>query len=300
METDVFSRAHPAVSFAFFLLVLLLTMVLMHPMYLLLSLLGAAAYLVALRGRQGLRLAAAAIPVFLVLTVLSPLLSPLLDPQGGRVLLTVWGGRYITVELVCYGAALAAMFTAVLLWFFCYSHVMTSDKFTALFAPLLPVVSLMLMMVLRLVPAYGRKARQISAARRCVGLGAGGTKRDRLRGSAATLAALTAWALESGIITADSMRCRGYGAARRTNFRRYRFSLSDGVVLTVLLGLAALVAAGMAAGYTRATYVPAIYLAGSNTPLGAAALIAWGVLLFLPTLLYLWEDLTWRILRSTI
>ena len=299
MGTDRFSSAHPAVSFGYFMAVILLSVMLLHPVYLLLSLAGAAAYLLALRGRRAVPLLLGMVPLFLLITALSPLLNPLKAPQGGHVVCTLFG-RYITWELLCNGAMLSAMFLAMVLWFLCYSLVMTGDKFTTLFAPLLPSLSLLLVMVLRLVPAYGRKAKQIVTARQCIGLGGSGGKGQALRGAMANLSALTAWALEGAIVTADSMRSRGYGAARRTSFRLYRFTLSDGLLLALMAVLAAVTAAAAAAGYARAEFVPAVYIAGSNTPLGAAGLIAWAVLLLLPTILHLWEDMTWRILRSKI
>lgn len=299
MGTDRFSSAHPAVSFGYFMAVILLSVMLLHPVYLLLSLAGAAAYLLALRGRRAVPLLLGMVPLFLVITALSPLLNPLKDPQGGHVVCMLFG-RYITWELLCNGAMLSAMFLAMVLWFLCYSHVMTGDKFTTLFAPLLPALSLLLVMVLRLVPAYGRKAKQIITARQCIGLGGSGGKGQALRGAMANLSALTAWALEGAIVTADSMRSRGYGAAKRTNFRLYRFSLSDGLLLALMAALAAVTAAAAAMGYARAEFVPNLYIAGSNTLLGAAGLITWAVLLLLPTILHLWEDMTWRILRSKI
>ena len=300
MGTDRFSRAHPAVCFGFFLAVILLSVMLLHPAYLLLSLVGAAAYLLALQGRKAVVRLVAMVPLFVVITALSPLLNPLRDAQGGHTVLTVFG-RYITWELLMNGAMLSAMFIAMLLWFFCYNHVMTGDKFTALFAPLLPALSLLLVMVLRLVPSYARKAKQIATARQCIGLGGtGGDKKEAVRGALANLSALTAWALEGAIITADSMRSRGYGAAKRTNFRLYRFTPADGVLLALMALLTAVTVAASAAGYARAEFIPTLYIAGSNTPLGAAGLITWAILLLLPTILHLWEDLTWRILRSNI
>ena len=300
MGTDRFSRAHPAVSFSFFAAVILLSVMLLHPVYLTLSLAGAAAYLVCLKGRRGAWQVLATVPLFLAVTALAPLLNPLKDAQGGHVVTTLFG-RYITWELLGNGAMLSGMFIAMLLWFLCYNAIMTGDKFTALFAPLLPSLSLLLVMVLRLVPAYGRKAKQIATARQCIGLGgSGGTKRDALRGMSANLAALTAWALEGAIVTADSMRSRGYGAAKRTNFTPYRFTASDGALLVLMAALAAVTLAAAAAGYARAEFIPAVYIAGSNTPLGAAGLAAWTVLLLIPTILHLWEDMTWRILRSNI
>ena len=299
MGTDRFSRAHPAVSFGFFLAVILLSVILLHPVYLIFSLAGAAVYLVCLKGRRGFWQVLAMVPVFVLFTALSPLLNPLKDAQGGHVVMTVFG-RYITWELLGNGAMLSGMFIAMLLWFLCYNQVMTSDKFTALFAPLLPALSLLLVMVLRLVPAYGRKAKQIATARQCIGLGGSGGKQEALRGAMANLSALTAWALEGAIITADSMRSRGYGASKRSNFTPYRFTAPDGILLILMAALTAVTTAAAAAGYAEAEFIPHLYIAGSGTPLGAAGLIGWAVLLLIPTILHFWEDMTWRILRSKI
>lgn len=295
MHTDHFSRCHPAVTFCFFIAAIILSVVFLHPMYVMISLLAGAVYLITLRRRKGVRLVLSMVPLFLVLTLVNPIINPL----GDTVLFTLFG-RNVTFEALCYGAILAAMYVTVILWFLCYSDVMTSDKFTSLFAPLLPALSLMLVMVLRLVPAYGRKAQQIAGARRCVGLGAGAARREQLRGGMATLAALTAWALEGGIITADSMRSRGYGAARRTSFQLYRFTTADGILLAVMAVLCAIVVTASAGGCTKASFIPSLYIAGSNTPLGVMGLSAWALLLLMPALLHLWEDLTWHILRSGI
>ncbi len=299
MSHDRFSRAHPAVSFGFFLAVILLTVMLLHPVYLALSLIGSAACLICWKGRKGLLQTAAMLPLFVLITVLSPLLNPLKDAQGGHVIVTIFG-RYITWELLGNGAMLSGMFIAMLLWFLCYSHIMTGDKFTALFAPLLPALSLLLVMVLRLVPAYSRKAKQIATARQCIGLGSSGGKREALRGAISNLKALTAWALEGAIVTADSMRSRGYGAARRTNFTPYRFTFTDGILLAVMAALSAVTMMAAAAGCAAAEFVPHLYIAGNNTPLGMAGLSAWGVLLSIPTILHIWEDMTWHILQSKI
>jgi energy-coupling factor transport system permease protein len=45
--------------------------------------------------------------------------------------------------------------------------------------------------------------------------------------------------MEDSIDTADSMRARGYGAAKRTTFSRFRFAAHDTVSLVLLLALTA-------------------------------------------------------------
>ena len=65
--SDTFSRYHPVVNFLFFALVLVFSMVLMHPVCLLISLLGAVLYVIQLNGRKGLRLSLRiALPVMLL------------------------------------------------------------------------------------------------------------------------------------------------------------------------------------------------------------------------------------------
>lgn len=49
---DTFSGYHPTINFLYFALVLLFSMCLMHPVYLLISLIGALAYDIYLKGRK--------------------------------------------------------------------------------------------------------------------------------------------------------------------------------------------------------------------------------------------------------
>ena len=71
------------------------------------------------------------------------------------------------------------------------------------------------------------------------------------------LSALTDWALEGSIVTADSMRARGYGSTRRTSFQIYRFTSRD----VVLIGLMAMLLLGtLAYGGTSASYTPELLI----------------------------------------
>ncbi len=54
---DTFSGYHPTVNFLYYALVLLFSMCLMHPVYLAISLTGALAYDIYLKGRKAVRFA---------------------------------------------------------------------------------------------------------------------------------------------------------------------------------------------------------------------------------------------------
>ncbi len=286
---DAFSACHPAVNFVYFVGVICFGAVIQHPAYLLAGAVGGAMYYLLLRGRRGWRLILGLMPVFLVVSGI----NPLFNTYGERVLFTLFGRPY-TLEALLYGMAIAGIFVVMALWFGCYSAVMTSDKFTSLFGSVIPALSLLLVMVLRMIPNLLRKGRQIAAARNAVGMGLQGktTLREKLLHGMTLLSALTDWALEGSVITSDSMRARGYGAARRTSFQIYRMSPRDWALLGLTLALAGAV---LAAGGTAAEYAPALSIA----PLG------WGfpiycLYLLIPSALHGKESLQWRISISKI
>ena len=289
MTHDAFSRCHPAVNFLFFVAALGCGMVIQHPAYILAGVVCGGVYFCLLSGRRGF----ARIGMLLPLPILTAVLNPLINHRGKAVLFLVMGKPY-TLEALCYGLALGGIFLVMMLWFGCYSAVLTSDKFTSLFGSLIPSLSLLLVMVLRLIPAFTRKTKQVLDARRAIGMGAEqtGSLRQKLRSGMTVLSALTSWALEGSIITADSMRSRGYGCGKRTSFRLYRMTGRDWVLLILIGGLFSLV---ILAGGTDASY----------TPVMKAAPLGWGfpaycALLLIPTIFEGKEAAAWHISISKI
>lgn len=295
--SDAFSAFHPAVCFFFFIGAVVLGMVFIHPAYLAVSMLAAALYFLAVQGRSGLKTAALFLPVFVALSLINPLFST----RGEHVLFRLFSRPY-TLEALFYGMAVGGMFVTVMLWFLSYNRVMTSDKFTALFGNIIPALSLLLVMILRLIPGYRRKADQIGGARKCIGHAAnrGSTRTEKLRDGTAILSALTSWALESSVITADSMRSRGYGCGKRSHFRPFRFTARDAGMLAVLLFLllGALIPAFR--GAARAEFLPRPDIAPLRGGEAILGLVSYSLFLLVPSILDLWEALKWHILRSKI
>ena len=286
MKRDAFSGYHPAVNFIFFLCVLTFGVVILHPAFLAVGMVGAFTYYLLLHGMPGLKRIGMMLPLFLAVA----LLNPLINRNGQTVLFTVFSIPY-TKEALIYGIVLGGMFLTMILWVNCYGTVMTGDKFTSLFGNLLPSLSLLLVMIFRMVPSLIRKGKQITGARQSIGKEMNG-KAEAMR----VLGCLTTWALEGSIVTADSMRSRGYGTSKRTSFMIYRVSLRDLGLLTATLALSAALIAVISLGHTTATFTPDWYLA----PLSPIGLLLYGFLTLIPTLLHLQEALSWHISRSKI
>ena len=287
MKCDAFSRYHPAVNFLYFVLAIGFGVVFQHPAYMTAATVGSAAYYLLLKGRKGIKTLVFLLPVFLLIGLVNPLFNTL-----GETELFLLFGRPYTLEALYYGLVVGGIFVVMILWFGCYNVVLTSDKFTSLFGNLIPSISLLLVMVLRMIPSLLRKAMQISSARKAIGKTAdSGSRKESVKNGMTVLSALTDWALEGSIITADSMRCRGYGAAKRTNFQIYRMTTRDWVLLALIL----LFGAFAMLGEKSAEFIPALQIASIDWHFGIYCLF-----LLIPTALYLKEAITWHILRSKI
>lgn len=292
MAVDAFSKCHPAVNFIFFMGAIGCGVVFQHPAYVLAGIFGAAIYYLLLMGMNAVKRILLFLPFALVLT----LINPLFNTQGKHILFHIFGRPY-TGEALMYGASLSGVLLVMIIWFGCYNTVMTSDKFASLFGNLIPSVSLLLVMVFRMVPNLIRKTGQIIDARRSIGKGAGEADnyQEKLNHGMTVLSAMTSWVLEGSLVTADSMRSRGYGAAKRQSFMIYRMGVYDKILLVVQTILVVLVIA--AAGFGQANV--------SFTPEFSIAPVSWGLVVYstyllIPTVLYIKEAVQWHISRSTI
>lgn len=323
MRPDAFSTHHPAVTLTFFVGIIVLCVLVQQPVVQAVGLMGAMLYYLCLCGRDAGRLLAAMALALIVLAAINPLFNTL----GDTVLFTYLETRPYTLEALAYGASTATMFVSVMLWFACYAQVMSTDKFTYLFGRRAPALTLVLTMTLRLVPSYVRKARQISTARRCVGLSmTQGSVRERARDGASLLSALTSWALEGAVTTADSMRSRGYGAQSKPvvgeisrlrslslaplemtekdrkqpgRYLQCRFRMRDALLLAFMVACIIVTCIALASGAFAVSYVPTIDIPALS-PLGIGALVACTVLVLAPSAIDAKEAIAWRSSLSSI
>lgn len=296
MSLDAFSKRHPLVNFIFFLGAIGFGVVIQHPAYLAAGFVCGTAYYLLLHGTKGIRMLLSLLPLFVIMTVI----NPLFNTYGVTVLFHVFGRPY-TWEALLYGAAISAVFVVMLIWFGCYNAVLTSDKFTSLFGNLIPSLSLLLVMVLRMIPNLMRKAAQFAGARKSIGKGIGenASNREKLTDGMTILSALTDWALEGSVVTGDSMRSRGYGTAKRSSFMIYRMTGIDFSLLAAQCVLLAAVLAGALTGGTTAAYTPELSIA-PVTGVHTLTFAAYCIYLLIPTVLHCKEAIQWHISRSKI
>ena len=226
---DAFSGYHPLVNTGYFVLVLTVSMIGIHPVTQGICLICACWYAIQLKGKAGVMLA---LKVGLPVMVMAALLNPLFNHAGVTMLWYLPNGNPMTLESILYGWAAGCMLATVLLWFVCVNEVLTSDKLLYLFGRVIPSLALLVSMTLRLIPRFRVQLADITEVQRTLGRDPRtGTIFKRLRNAITILSILITWALEDAVETADSMRSRGYGLPGRTSFHLYRIEERDRAVL---------------------------------------------------------------------
>ena len=297
MNRDAFSGLHPSINLLYFTAVIGFAMFFTHPVCLAVSLLCAISYSVYLNGRRAVRFS---LMYMLPMLIITALLNPVFNHQGGTILTYLPDGNPLTLESILYGIAAAVMLVTVISWFSCFNAVMTSVKFVYLFGRVIPALSLILSMALRFVPRFREQIKVISNAQKCVGRDiSNGNILQKAAHGMRILSIMVTWALENAIETADSMKCRGYGLPGRTAFSIFRFSRRDAYALSYILVCAAVIITCAALNTFSFRYYPTVrgVWTGAAATAAFAAYFALGVF---PLVINVKEDIVWKSIGSKI
>lgn len=256
-------KLHPLPCFLYFLAVMGITIFTRNPVMISEALAGG---IVTAGLAEKLGAARFLLITALIITFTNPLFS-----HGGVTALFFVGNLAITLEALVCGAAFGGILCAAALWGAAMTRFMTGDKFIWLFGRALPSAGLLLSCAMRFVPLFIGRANDFIRSR-----GSESVK-ERLSAFSASIN----YSAEEAISSADSMRSRGYGSAKRTFYSNYRLTGRDARALAVVLlcGTSCLALSIFGAGTFR--FYPAL----SAPKFGAAdnvLYICFGVLCALP------------------
>jgi energy-coupling factor transport system permease protein len=288
-----FKAYHPAVSLVFFCFIIVFSVLLMHPVCLLFSFLGAFMYCVII-GTGKVKNFLYILP----LAIGAAVLNPLLNHEGATVLTYFKNGNPLTAESIYFGIAAAVMLLNVICWFSCFNSVMTSDKIIYLFGKTLPSISLMLSIILRFIPRFTQRLKDALAVQKSMGK-TGKSILERFRRSVSALSATVTWSLENAIEISDSMTSRGYGLKGRTSFAVYIFTKRDIKVLFIVLLLGIYIIFGAFAGGMKYRYFPTVSGVEVST-YSVSVFAAYFILCMIPVIIEIMEVCRWKAIKSKI
>lgn len=293
---DEFSRFHPINNFIYFIAIIVFSTIYMNPVLQTISLICVLWYSIYLGGRKMLKFSMFTI---LPISIFSAIVNIAFNHNGMTILTYMWTGNPITLESIIYGLCAACLFANIILWFFCFNKVVTSDKFIYLFGKIIPSLSLILSMILRFIPMFkDQHSRVVTAQKTLYDTGSKKGLISKIKHSLNIFSIMLTWSLENSIITADSMNSRGYGIKGRTAFSYYRFYFRDGVMLGILLILVLSLSTLTYFGSAEISFYP--YYEFELTPISMCGFIIYALFCSLPMIINLTEDIKWNYFRSKI
>ncbi len=310
-----FKGYHPLVNVLFFISIIAFGMLLRHPVYLVISFISSTAYYLKLSGKDGRKTVFRFLLPMLLFVVI---INSFFNHYGVTTLFILPSGNNFTFEALVMGIVSGITVVSVIQWFFCCNEVVTEDKFMHIFGRILPKGALVVSMILRFVPLYRRRYKEISQARKCMGLNGTDSFICKMKNTFKNIGILVSWSFENAIETADSMKARGYGLKGRTYYSRFQWHTSDTLALIPLVLFDALIIFGLVSNSAYCIYNPYVII---NQPseigttyiinelnltinpfsfLSIVSLIAFTLLCFLPLTIDLKEDIKWHRLQSKI
>lgn len=310
-----FKGYHPLVNVLFFISIIAFGMLLRHPVYLVISFISSTAYYLKLSGKDGRKTVFRFLLPMLLFVVI---INSFFNHYGVTTLFILPSGNNFTFEALVMGIVSGITVVSVIQWFFCCNEVVAEDKFMHIFGRILPKGALVVSMILRFVPLYRRRYKEISQARKCMGLNGTDSFICKMKNTFKNIGILVSWSFENAIETADSMKARGYGLKGRTYYSRFQWHTGDTLALILLVLFDALIIFGLVSNSAYCIYNPYVII---NQPseigttyiinelnltinpfgfLSIISLIAFTLLCFLPLTIDLKEDIKWHRLQSKI
>lgn len=286
-----FSLCHPAVNYVFYISAVIFGVIFRHPVLLCVSYFTVLLYFLKLTGRNGVKML---FYLFLPLILFVTMINGATAHYGVTVLYTLKSGNNICLEPILFGFVTGVAAVEVMMLFFCYDKTVSADKLLFVVGRRFPKAALLLTMSLRFVPLYRRKLHEIGETQRGLGLGIqNGSVVRRIRNAGRILGMLLSWALENAVITADSMKSRGYGAAKRTHYADYSFAPFDGILTALFILCDAVLLFGLSQDAAFVLYNP-FFQIHEQTVLSFLMYAAYAILLAAPMAVDSAEDLKWK------
>ena len=292
-----FTRNHPITQLVFFVSVIGVNMIILHPVFLLISFIGGASYICCISGfGKMFKLLGFNSVTALMIIIINPLIS-----HGGVTVLTYLpDGNPLTLESIIFGCAAAVLMTVMINWFSCINKLMTSDRIIYLFGKPAPKLALLISMVLNFSGKLSAHYKEVKDARECL-YRASGKKGliARLRNSVTVFSSIIQWSLENSVDTADSMISRGYGSGKRTSFDLFMFRKQDIVVTALFLVIDVYIIYSYINDMISFSYYP-VFTIGINSTGAYIAFVLFFILCMTPYLTEKREARKWKYLQSRI
>lgn len=292
-----FMKYHPVTQIIFFLSVLSLTMMIMHPVIVAASLLAGSVYVLY---SGGIHTFLKNSGMMLIISLMIIIINCLVSHRGITIITYLPDGNALTLESIIFGSVTALLMWGMLNWFYSVNKVLTSERIIYLFGRFSPKSALLISMTLNYISRFKIQLKTVRAAQYAIGRDIkNGKTVTRIKNGIRIFSAMIQWSLENSIDTADSMKSRGYGLKKRTCFTLFRITSKDIITIVIMLFSDIYIIIAFVTGSIYYSYYPYFEIAPTNIyTLSVYAVFL--IFCLLPLITDIKENKKWKYIRSKI
>src|SRR5690606_22481970 len=125
-----------------------------------------------------------------------------------------------------------------------------------------PHISMIIVMALRFIPLLSYRLTEVNKVHQFDEKNENqeekGSKIERIKKTAKMMSVVVSWSLEESMLTAKSMKARGYGVKERTSYLSYNYRRIDYLFLLLIFATCLVCVIGLAQGYGRINIYPTL------------------------------------------
>lgn len=289
------SKYNPIVILLYFISNILITMLTKNPVFIMISFVSVIIYALVLKFPNKVY---KQVILIIVLILISALTNPLFNKMGDTIVLQI-GKTKFSFEAIFYGFVAALMIIAIIIWFRNYNLVMSSDKFLYLFSKYFPNISLIISMILKLIPDMLKKIKDLDDAQKVIGIYAKKGFFKKIKNKFLILGSLFSWTIEHALISAESMKARGYGLSGKTHYKAFKFKFRDALLCFYIIASTVYIIIFNSNILLNYTFYPIIEPVAIDN-LSITGYIIFFLLANLATFLHIKEKIKWHYLKLKI
>ncbi len=153
-----FDFFHSGVVLSYLIYVICFSFLSFEPIYLLINALAGYILSLTICGVKTLKMLMWQLPLFLLIALLNPLFS-----QNGTTLLLTLGPCKLYLESLTFGLCMGCMLISVMVWFANAARMLNADRLLNILANTLPIISIMISMVIKLVVQLIEEGKKVHA-----------------------------------------------------------------------------------------------------------------------------------------
>ncbi|UTB32902.1 MAG: energy-coupling factor transporter transmembrane protein EcfT [Methanobacterium sp. ERen5] len=284
---------HPAIYITYYMILVLFAFIYNNPYYLITFLICIVALIILQGIGNELK---TTLKFFVPMSVIIILLNPVVSHVGTTKIYII-GNYFITLEALTYGIIMSLSLLIILLTFTSYNKTVSYQEMLYIFSKRFPNISMVIIMALRFIPLFNYRLNEVNKISKFNEKQYSNTNKnsmvEKISKTANLLVVVVSWSLEESMITAKSMKARGYGIKERTSYLSYKFHKID-YMLTGFISFSLLICIiGLTQGFGRIEIYPTLMFSDSESTVNIYYL---SLLFLLLPLIYLEikEKLIWE------